>query len=272
MLKFLIRIGTSALHNHKLSLPYDYYKTGSMHTNYHIGCSGWVYSHWKGLFYPSDLPQSRWLHYYAQHYKTVEVNNTFYGSPSGSTLEKWYWEVPDHFRFSLKGSRYITHMKKLKDVAEPLKRFYKMAGLLREKVGCILWQLPPQLIHQPQRLQDFCRLLSAHYQNVVEFRDVYWYQESTYRILSENQAGFCVISAPDLPADIKTTNEMTYIRFHGRTSWYSYRYSKGELQEWAQKIKQAAPSEVYAYFNNDHHGNALYNARLLQELLASGSR
>lgn len=239
-----------------------------MSTKLYIGCSGWLYKHWKGLFYPDSLPQTKWLQYYAKRFNTVEINSTFYNFPRKETIRHWHDETPGHFRFSLKGSRYITHMKKLKNVGEYVANFYKQTEVMGDKLGCILWQPPPNLKRNDEKLKAFCEELSSNINNVIEFRHESWFSEDCFHLLQENNVGYCIISTPTLPETVKETADVVYVRFHGKDDeWHTYRYSDEELQQWAEKIKQRRASQVYIYFNNDSHGHAVQNAEQFQQLL-----
>lgn len=233
----------------------------------HIGCSGWNYKDWRGKFYPEKLPQKDWLEFYAKEFNTVEVNNTFYRFPKDSTLESWRDTVPKDFRFTLKGSRYVTHMKKLKGVKESVEKFHVSANLLEEKLSCILWQLPPNLHYNEEKLEEFCKTLSSKNKNIIEFRHQSWYDSKVYKILSDNKVSFCSISSPDFPDEIITTNEIGYLRFHGEgKNWYDYLYSENELKAWHYKIRKSGVKEMYIYFNNDIGANAVKNALQLKNI------
>ncbi|MGY5850183.1 DUF72 domain-containing protein [Salegentibacter sp. F14] len=231
----------------------------------HIGCSGWNYRGWKGQFYPEQLPQKQWLQYYSGIFNTVEINSTFYRFPRDSTLIKWKETVPDAFKITLKGSRYITHMKKLHDVEQSLEKFYNAAYLLGDKKSCILWQLPPGLHRNDEKLESFCKLLNPDFTNVIEFRHHSWFDHQVYRLLSKYNLVFCAISSPVFPEELIVTGKIAYIRFHGKgKKWYDYDYSREELLSWYKKIIHSDIDEVYAYFNNDLGASAPENARMLR--------
>lgn len=239
-----------------------------MEKTYHIGCSGFYYNDWKGLFYPEDLPKKKWLEYYAETFDTVEINNSFYRMPKEKTVQGWYDRVPENFSFTLKGSRYITHIKKLKDVGESVAYFYHLADILAEKLGSVLWQLPPAFRKNTERLEEFCRLLQPQYKNVLEFRHQSWFDEEVYDIMRKYQVAYCVISAPgDLPEDVITTARHSYLRFHGKEDWYKYDYNDEQLKKWAHVLEEIDSDEVFIYFNNDYHANAIKNGNRLKELL-----
>ncbi|MDT0675288.1 DUF72 domain-containing protein [Autumnicola musiva] len=233
-----------------------------------IGCSGWNYKEWRGKFYPEKLAQKNWLEFYAEKFNTAEVNNTFYRFPKYTTLEKWKKTAPKSFNFTLKGSRYITQMKKLKDVEEPVKNFEEVADVMKTKLSCLLWQLPPNLHRNDEKLIKFCKTLKTSNKNVIEFRHESWFDEEVYEILRKNSVSFCSISASGFPGDmIVTRKKAAYVRFHGMgKDWYHYHYSKSELKEWYKKIKDCGAREVYVYFNNDVAANAPKNALELREM------
>lgn len=231
----------------------------------YIGCSGWNYRDWKGRFYPEKMAQKDWLEYYSGVFNTVEINSTFYRFPRDSTLIKWKETVPDEFKITLKGSRYVTHMKKLNEVEESVEKFYKAAYLLEDKKSCILWQLPPILHRDDEKLEAFCKLLNPDFTNVIEFRHLSWFDEQVYALLSKYNVVFCSISSPVFPEEMIITGKIGYVRFHGKgKKWYDYDYSREELHSWYEKIKNSGTEEVYIYFNNDLEARAPENARLLR--------
>lgn len=234
----------------------------------YIGCSGFNYDHWAGKFFPEDIPKKEWLEYYAEKFDSVEINASFYNLPKEKTLINWHNRVPGNFKFTLKGSRFVTHQKKLNDIKEPVKRFYDLAAILKGKLGCILWQIPGNQHKDVSKLKEFCRVLSADFHNVIEFRHNSWYDEEVYDVMEKHQVTFCVISAPDGLSDevIKTTDRI-YMRFHGKEKWYRYKYSENELKQWAKKLGEAKPSQIYTYFNNDYHGHAFENAAMFNEMI-----
>jgi uncharacterized protein YecE (DUF72 family) len=269
-----------------------------------IGTSGWHYGHWAGPFYPADLPKDKWLEYYAQHFDTVELNNTFYHLPKPQFLKRWHNLTPKNFLYAVKASRYITHIKKLKDVSEELTRFLGLAALLGRKLGPILYQLPPSLHKNLNRLESFLQILSSVILNpslcsragsakqseeslprrpdsssafgklrmtnsVFEFRNESWYCEDTYKLLGRFGVGFCIhdLSGNESPRIV--TSDIIYVRFHGTTGRYSGCYSKTQLRNWAKWLKDQAKDvrNTCVYFNNDACAYAVRNAKELEELL-----
>lgn len=236
----------------------------------YIGTSGFYYDDWKGAFYPEVLKKNEWLPYYAREFRTVEINNTFYHTPRKSSFEKWYKDTPYNFKFTLKGSRYVTHQKKLNDPQEGTGNFYKAISPLAEKTDCILWQLPGNFHFDKEKLENFAKACSKDYVNVMEFRHTSWFTQECYDILDKYKLAFCMISAPgNLPETVLQTCRTAYLRFHGKDAKnrYHYHYSKKELETWANRLKKLNPQRVFIYFNNDYDTNAIDNARTLKELL-----
>lgn len=234
----------------------------------HIGCSGWNYKDWRGKFYPEKLAAKNWLKFYSEQFNSVEVNSTFYRFPKDEYIEKWRDTVSDDFLFTLKGSRYVTHMKKLNEVEESVARFNDVAKLLKDKLGSVLWQLPPSLHRDDERLKNFCKLLDPDIKNVIEFRHESWYNEEVYKLLADHNVIFCALSSPRFPEEMITTAKTGYLRFHGKgKKWYDYLYSSEELKEWYEQIKKADLEEIFIYFNNDINANAPENAKELRSLL-----
>ncbi len=242
-----------------------------------IGTSGYSYRHWwNGVFYPSTLPQRGWLEFYSQFFDTVELNASFYRLPSREAFEGWYQRTPGHFLFSVKGSRFITHIKRLKDCREPLEAFFDHAQGLREKLNVMLWQLPPNFKLNLERLNDFCILLrdisaSNPVRQVFEFRDRSWFCPELYGLLEKHNSCLCLAHSSVLPYVERTTADFVYIRFHGGESLYGSNYSEGELRDWSKRIGEWLREglDVYSYFNNDAFGFAVNNASALRELLRS---
>jgi uncharacterized protein YecE (DUF72 family) len=233
----------------------------------YFGCSGWYYDHWKNKFYPQNLKKSEWLVYYSSYFNTVEINNTFYGHPSDSTFRSWYHKTPSRFRFTLKGSRFITHIKKLNNIKESLNMFYNSANILAEKIGCILWQLPPYMKRNDELLLTFCKTLDPNFKNVIEFRHASWFSEHVYNILSGYGITFCSLSTSELPDELIVTSPISYIRLHGKSEHrYRYNYRINELNDLSEKINNLKVKEVYVYFNNDYNAHAVYNCLTLKKL------
>jgi len=251
------------------------------------GCSGWYYEHWRGKFYPESLGKNKWLQFYSKEFNSVELNNTFYHFPRERNLKAWYSKVPSDFKFSVKANRSITHTRKFSNTEALIKDFYSALEFLGDKLGCILFQLPPQLKKNLDILAKIVEQLDKEKSNVLEFRDPSWFSEEVYEILRNNNICMCSLSAPrssGLPEEIITTSDTYYIRFHGRDDWYSYNYSEEELRRWAEKIKalevgsrnrgnsKITPPEklkIFIYFNNDYEAYAPENCKRLRELIVS---
>ncbi|MHC4737450.1 MAG: DUF72 domain-containing protein [Planctomycetota bacterium] len=234
-----------------------------------IGTSGWYYNHWSGLFYPTKLPKTKWLQYYAKYFDSVEVNNTFYQLPKQQSVKKWYVQAPKNFIYTVKANRYITHIKRLKDATETLERFFKIVELLKEKLGPVLYQLPPSLQKDLDLLGSFIRLLPRNRIAVFEFRHNSWYAEDTFELLNKFEVGFCVHDMPAKQTPRIITGDIIYIRFHGSTGRYSGNYTKSALKEWVHWLKEQNKKahRIYIYFNNDFNAFAVENAKQLKEQL-----
>lgn len=234
-----------------------------------IGTSGWVYDHWEGVFYPTGLKKDDWLSFYMWHFDTVEINNTFYRLPTPEAFDRWRREAKSGFIYALKGSRYITHMKKLKEPVEPLHLFIERARILKDKLGPVLFQLPPRWRCNATRLKEFAGSLPKDLRFAFEFRDETWFNDEIYGILRENDIALCIYHMPDFVSPVEITASFVYIRFHGAEFLYGGRYSKEELSRWADLIRLYLKGglDVYAYFNNDAEGYAVVNAKELREML-----
>ena len=256
----------------------------------YIGTSGFSYSHWKGVFYPEGLPQPKWFEYYCQYFKSVELNVSFYRLPKKEVFAGWRQRAgppalnrsgtgpAGGFVFSIKGSRFITHIKKLKDCQESVKVFFEAADSLRGRTSdevrppqgknVVLWQLPPGLKADSIRLESFLKILPKDFRHAFEFRNKSWLAEEIYKLLKKYHTAIVFQDYPEWPISQEITADFVYLRFHGRTSLYSSCYTGKELTGWAKKIKNWLDMglDVYAYFNNDALGFAIPNARRLQEL------
>jgi uncharacterized protein YecE (DUF72 family) len=235
----------------------------------HIGTSGWAYQHWYDVFYPDDLASNKLLEFYSEHFDTVELNTTFYHLPKPSVFAAWYKKTPKNFIFSVKASRFITHVKKIKDCEEPWQRFINSAKELKEKLGPILFQLPPSLKADKKGLEGLLEILPKKYSYCLEPRHETWFSEEIYDTLKKYYVALCLADSPKYPLKIEITAPFVYIRFHGGKILYGSKYSEKELKTWAERIKnwQKQNMDVYVYFNNDYEGYAIENAKQLKELL-----
>jgi uncharacterized protein YecE (DUF72 family) len=243
-----------------------------------IGCSGWNYAHWRaGVFYPPRLPQRDWLRFYAEHFDTVEINTTFYRLPRADAVARWVAETPRGFTFSVKVSRYITHVKRLTDVAEHLPLLIGRIDALQcsPKLGPLLWQLPPTFRFDPGRLAETLVGLDGRNRHAFEFRHPSWFRSETYSLLREHRAALVVADRPEVRAfqTRELTTDFTFVRFHAGTRGRNGNYSPSELDEWSEQLARWSDDvDVYAYFNNDWEGYAVKNAAYLKRRLGRPSR
>jgi uncharacterized protein YecE (DUF72 family) len=239
---------------------------------YYIGTSGWHYDDWRGRFYPEKLPKTKWLEFYARHFPTLELNNTFYRLPSEQAFTNWYDSSPPDFTFAVKVSRFITHIKRLKNCDDEVNNFMSRVAILKEKLGPLLYQLPPGLHRDDDRLTSFLAILPPGLKHAIEFRHQSWLTDEVFDILRRHQVGFCVFDMPSLTSPLVATADFAYIRFHGSDSLYSSCYTDEEMADWAGKIAQLAENlgSVYIYFNNDIAGYALQNAETIRNYLEKG--
>jgi len=237
---------------------------------YFVGTSGWTYDHWKGRFYPDNLPKSRWFDYYANQFSSVEVNATFYRTFKDQTYQKWKERSPDGFGYVLKAPRLITHRKFLVEVDELISAFYHSCSLLEEKFELILLQVAPQTPYDLQRLHKSLLAFPDPSKVAVEFRCPEWYNPETLDMLHEVGAAICNVDSPRQTLTDFLTADRAYLRLHGRKHWYSYNYSDDELNEIAFRARDLArrgASKVYIFFNNDFEGFAPANASVIKRLL-----
>lgn len=233
-----------------------------------IGTSGWHYSSWLDSFYPKNLNKNKWLQYYSEFFNTVEVNSSFYHLVKDEVFKKWFEQTPDNFKFCVKASRYITHIKKLIDCAEPFKRLLDSACKLEHKLELFLFQMPPNMKKDIERLNIFLKSIPGNYKYVFEFRNESWFTKEVYEMLDEYGAAITISDSPDFPHHEVITGSICYIRMHGSTQLYSSKYSKEELEKIRDIIKNNLKKDIatYIYFNNDAFCNAIKNARELLEL------
>jgi len=236
-----------------------------------IGTSGWSYAHWRKIFYPESMPSTRWLSYYVRYFETVEINNSFYNLPEVSTFAKWKADVPESFIFAVKANRFITHMKKLRNVKEALDTFLKRVVVLRRNLGPILFQLPPNLKFDPSRLDDFLAMLPRRRRYAVEFRHPSWVNDKALEILSRRKAAFCIHDLLDIACPDYVTCSFAYFRFHGFNEKYGGTYPKRILTQCAQRMVAFVRDgiDVYVYFNNDAFGYAIKDAITLRKIVGA---
>ncbi len=238
-----------------------------------IGTSGFSYRHWKGVFYPEELSQKKWLEFYTKSFNTLELNSTFYHLPKESTVKNWVKRTPNDFVFSVKASRFITHMKKLKDAQESIQLFMQRASLFMDKLGVILFQLPPSMKKDAALLKDFLLLLDKDKRYAFEFRHKSWISDDIYSILKEYNVAFCISDTPEYPyAEVITAN-FSYIRLHGHTVLYASNYTEEQLRRYAYLVNQWNKNGIFAYiyFDNDFSGYAVKNALQLKKMISDSS-
>lgn len=242
---------------------------GKAKPHFHIGTSGWSYAHWKGPFYPDDIKEKEMLGYYCRHFQSVEINNSFYNLPHQTTLENWRDTAPDGFVFAVKASRYITHMKKLKEPWQSLDTLLERISVLGDKLGPILFQLPPNWHYNHERLSRFLAGLSGEFRYVFEFRDHSWLNEQCYELLSRHAAALCLYDLDGFASPHVVTTDLAYVRLHGPGGPYQGSYDTQTLAGWAGAFSawSAQGRSIYCYFDNDEAGYAALNAQALQEML-----
>ncbi len=237
------------------------YKKKNM--EWHIGCSGFHYDHWRGRFYPEKLAKSKWFEFYFQHFKTLELNVTFYRFPQLSVLQGWHKRSPEDFRFSVKVWRGITHYKKFNDTADFITRFYDTINNgLQEKLGPVLFQMPPMYNYTEERLERIINSLNSSFINVFEPRHESWWRKEVYHELGKRNIAFCGMSHPQLPDEVIENAPNIYYRFHGSPLLYRSDYSTQFLQKVVDKVKADASAQAgWFYFNNDFEATAVENAK-----------
>ncbi|HYH15072.1 MAG TPA: DUF72 domain-containing protein [Flavisolibacter sp.] len=240
---------------------------------WHIGCSGFYYKEWKEVFYPKGWPQKKWFEYYCNHFNTLEINNSFYRFPELSTLQSWYNRSPDNFLFAVKATRTITHIKPFIDTQNIIEDFY---GVVKDgfgnKLGPILFQLPPHLAFSEEALERIVSQLNPSFLNVIEFRHKSWWREDVYAFLKQKKIVFSGISYPDLPNDVISNGNTAYYRFHGLPKLYFSDYDPAFLREVVLLIQEdTLVKKAFLYFNNTAAAAALDNARFVQEFIQSNA-
>jgi uncharacterized protein YecE (DUF72 family) len=239
-----------------------------------VGCSGWMYDDWRGRLYPAKEPKRRWLELYAQHFDTVEVNNTFYRLPKRDAVAGWARQTPEGFLFAVKASRYLTHVKRLTELGEGIERFYAPLEPLIEagKLGPILWQLPENFHRDDERLGAWLEALPSGL-HTIEFRHPSWFTPEVLAALREHDVALTIGDHPERPfQSLEATASWRFVRFHYGSRGRDGNYSATEIQQWARRIAQwRRRDDVYAYFNNDWRGFAPANARALLKALGDGA-
>lgn len=231
-----------------------------------VGTSGWQYDDWRGRFYPERLPTAEWLRYFSRVFPSVEVNNSFYRLPDERAFDRWREIPPADFVVTVKANRYITHIKRLRDAAEPLDLFWTRCRRLGDKLGPILFQLPPRFAVDVERLRAFVALLPRSMRAAFELRDRSWETEAVFDVLDEAGAAFVIAEWPDRDVTVRLCGGWSYVRFH-KGSRHRAIYTRTKLARWADRIVELGTDDVYVYFNNDPGGAALRNAVTITELL-----
>jgi len=237
-----------------------------MTADMHVGCSGWVYRHWKGDFYPPELPQRLWFSHYAAHFDTVEINASFYRLPRPETFDGWREKAPAGFRYAIKVNRFITHLKKLMDCGDAVDEFIALARRLGPTLGPLLYQLPPSLKRNDERLHNFLASLPRDLEHVVEFRSADWYAAEVLDLLDRHEVGFVAHDLMGLPSPPWASGRTAYVRFHGTAGKYRGRYTPDQTAAWARWLSDQRRSgrSAWAFFNNDIGGDAIADATALQ--------
>jgi uncharacterized protein YecE (DUF72 family) len=237
-----------------------------------IGTSGWVYKEWAGHFYPKGWPKKDEFSYYLRHFPTVEINATFYRLPTLKMVRGWHDRAPKGFLFAVKGSRFLTHIKRLKDTGAGLRKYFRRLVPLGNRAGPILWQLPPNFgptEDNIRRLTRFLKKLPTKYQHAVEFRHPDWMNKATFDLLREHNAANVWLSSLRMPQDFTITSDFVYLRFHGLEGGAYHDYTTEELEPWAKQLRRAAERGLpcYVYFNNDLNTRAPLNAEALMKMV-----
>ena len=237
----------------------------------YIGTSGWHYAHWRGPFYPKDLKSDRMLRFYADHFDTVEINNSFYRLPTTAAIEAWCRETAPDFCFAVKASRYITHSRKLKDPEDSSEKFFAQIEALNERLGPVLFQLPPGWKVNAERLEDFLSVLPRRHRYAFEFRNATWNVPPVYEALRRHNCAFCIYALAGFQSPLEITADFTYLPLHGPGDKYQGDYSKSILGTWAKRIEtwRKTLTHIFIYFDNDQSGFAAKNALELKQLVES---
>ncbi len=229
--------------------------------NLYLGTSGYSYKEWKGPFYPEDLPEKQMLRFYGEQFRTVEINNTFYRMPKESVLDAWANEVPADFRFVLKAPQRITHMQRLKDAGDSVSYFLRIAGTLNERLGPLLFQLPPFLKKDLPRLREFLALLPRHRRAAFEFRHESWFEEEVFTLLREHQIALCIAEAEDgVEVPFVSTADWGYLRLRRPD------YGDAELKSWVKRVQDQSWRDAFVLFKHEDEGKAPQIAKRFLEL------
>lgn len=234
-----------------------------------VGTSGWSYDGWVGDFYPEEIDKVDMLDFYVDQFKSVEINATFYRLPFQNMIKGWYDKAPEGFQYSVKAPRQITHYNKLDADRDYLNDFYERIDSLNDHLGPILWQLPPILEKNVDRLKNFLEAIDTDRLNAIEFRNETWLDDEVFSRLKNEGVATVTVSSDDMPALFQQTGSFVYYRFHGLGEGHKYNYSKKELDEWADKCAKALDEgmKAYIYFNNTSSGDATMNAKVFRDMV-----
>jgi len=233
-----------------------------------IGCSGYYYREWKGRFYPIDLPSTKWLQYYAQHFNTIEINATFYRMPTLKGLAKWYNDTPEDFAITVKAPKLFTHMKRMKGILERQTQFYgTICTALGDKLRCVVYQLPASMKYNEPMLEAIMSLSDTSLLHAIEFRDPSWWREDVYHALQAAGMVFVNVSLPGMEDIYVPHDETVYLRFHGKPVLYKSGYGAEGLAAWAMHLDEKPPKQLIVYFNNTWFGEAVDDAKILREMM-----
>jgi uncharacterized protein YecE (DUF72 family) len=244
----------------------------------HIGTSGWSYKHWRGIFYSPGLKPALWLPFYAQHFLSTEINNSFYGLPKPDTVLQWIKNVPSDFTFCVKMNRFLTHMKKLTGPEEPLQSFFEVFEPMKSRMGPVLVQLPPSLHFNYDKAAYFYELISKKYKDyefVLEARHQSWLEDDSLTLMAKYNIGMVIAQSGErFPYSEMVTDRNIYVRFHGPKELYASPYTDEQLESFAAKFRNwmAEGHDIWVYFNNDFYGHAFRDAAKLRKLMGQGGR
>ncbi|MCI0359135.1 MAG: DUF72 domain-containing protein [Planctomycetaceae bacterium] len=229
--------------------------------NLYVGTSGYAYKPWKGKFYPKGLPDKQMLHHYGEHFRAVEINSTFRAMPKASVLEGWAAEVPADFRFALKSPQRITHIKRLKDVGEAVSQLLEVAAVLGERLGPLLFQLPPNFKKDAARLREFLTLLPSEHRAAFEFRHASWFDDEVFALLRDHQAALCIADEKDeLEVPFVATADWGYLRLRRAD------YTKAELKKWVKRVQKQDWRDAFVFFRHEDEAKGPQFAKKLLEL------
>lgn len=238
---------------------------------FRVGTSGYYYRHWAGGFYPADLKTHKWFGYYAERFDTVELNASFYRFPTESAVKRWHRQAPEGFTYAVKAPRLITHLKRFHDTEGLMADLYGVLGAhLKERLGPVLFQMPPSLHFDDERLEAILAQLDPSVTNVLEFRHPSWWRADVQRRIAKAGAVFVSVSAPNLPDDLAVSRGRLYLRMHG-VPMYRQDYADDALAAWAGRLRASGAREGWIYFNNDAEAHAPRNAATLRGLLADAA-